>query len=53
MIEVENVLHVEDERRVILWRDFPVVREMRFEGVFLAAVERFRERSTRSRSRRG
>ena len=34
VVEVENVLHVVDEVGIVLGWDRPVVREMRFEGVF-------------------
>ena len=34
VVEIENLLHVVDEVSVVLWRDLPVVREMRFEGFF-------------------
>ena len=52
-VEVENVLHIVDELSVLFGWNRPVVREMRFQGVFLDVVSQFRERSTESRSRRG
>jgi hypothetical protein len=36
VVEIENIFHVVDEVSVALWRDLPVVREMRLQGVFFS-----------------
>ena len=51
VVEAENIFHEVDEVSVLFWWNLPVTGEMRFQGVFLYAVGRPRERSTRSRSR--